>query len=316
MNYRSQNNILIQEYKSIFIILPKNACSSIKSHIIKLLGFEKGPNYPIDVHDPKIYPYPFVKKEELQNEYSDYLRFCISRNPWDRLVSCYKDKIRAADYQAEGYTNGVAIPLLNNSSRFFGGMSFKQFVEVVATIPDSEAEHHFTSQLYQITDSFGQLLVNYIGRLETLKNDLDSISCQSGIPISQFPHIRKTKASTYQEYYTDELIEKVRKRYSADINFFNYKFDQKTQGPSFGFVSDNLQSTLYECEGISDILREKNKALYLQLHRLSTQVTALKKELKREKIKLNGLHNSISWKITTPLRSATTAIQSIFTRKD
>ena len=81
LNYRQHKNILLEKYKVVFYSIPKNACSSMKSQIIETLGLKKGAQFPLDVHNPEVYPYPFVLSDQLNNQYSDYLRFCIARNP-------------------------------------------------------------------------------------------------------------------------------------------------------------------------------------------------------------------------------------------
>lgn len=259
MNYRRYSNILIEAHKSIFFILPKNACSSAKAQIIDVLALGKGPKYPIDVHDPNIYDYPFVKTEELNNEYQAYLRFCIVRNPWDRLVSCYKDKIREIDYVMDGYINGVSVIFQEYGSRFYGGMPFNEFVEVVCNIPDAESEHHFSSQLFQILDDEGNLLVNYIGKFESLAEDLMEINRISGFPNNKFPHFRKTKAKDYQEYYTPELIELVGQRFQEDIDFFKYEFAKSSPINKIGAVGQALKDKLNQAHWFEAIIFEKNK---------------------------------------------------------
>ena len=299
MNYRQHNNILVEKHKVIFFVIPKNACSSMKSQIVEVLGLEKGPNYPKDIHDPEVYPYPFAKTENLNNQYQDYFKFCIARNPWARLVSCFKDKIRPADFNSDKFKDGVAFPLIKNSPRFYGGMPFEEFVEVVCSIPDAIGEHHFTSQIYQITDAMGNLLVNYIGNLETLDSDLSEISKKTGFPTSHFPHFRKTKKNSYQEYYNDELVEKVRKRYAADISFFKYEFDQKENLVKIGFVNDELRESISNSSWIVSVLKDK---IHHENLLDKAKIEVLNEQLKVKDRKLRKMQNSLSWKITTPLR--------------
>lgn len=300
MNYRQYKNILVEKYKCIFFIIPKNGCSSMKANIIEVLEMEKGADYPKDVHDPKIYPYPFVKTEDLNGAYQHHLRFCISRNPWDRLVSCFEDKIRSLSYNEQGYRNGVALPLLQNCPLFYGGMSFKEFVKVVCNIQDVLGEHHFTSQLYQITDDAGNLLTNYIGKLETLSEDLKEISLKSGFPTSEIQHLRRTKEKKYHEFYSDELKEKVRKRFAADIEFFKYTFNQDSNFAKIGYIDHQLKNGLWNSKWKELISKEKKRLSSDSL--LQNQTEELKKELRDYENALMEIQNSISWRIAAPLR--------------
>ena len=189
----------------------------------------------------------------------------------------------------------MALPLIENSPLFYGGMSFEEFVAVVCDNPDSIAEHHFTSQLYQITDDTGNLLVNYIGKLETLNEDLDAISKKSSLQFNAFPHFHKTKRKNYQEYYTEELAEKVRKRYASDINFFKYCFGQDCNISKIGFVNAELKAYLSNSIWIIPILKEKVRSLQMA----NAQIDVLEKQ---KESYIESLKNSLSWKITAPIR--------------
>lgn len=237
MNYLNNKNIFLERYKCIYFVLPKNGCSSMQAHIVNALEMEKGQNFPKDIHNSEIYPYPYVKKSTINNDFKDYLRFCIVRNPWSRLVSCYKDKIRHVGYNEVGFVDGVALPLKNNSPLFYGGMPFEEFVDVVCSINDAEGEHHFTSQLFQLTDESGNLYVNFIAKLETLQEDLKVITKTTNFSFNHFPHFHKSKSKPYTKYYTYELKEKVRKRFKKDIKFFRYSFGQMSSA-RIGFLPD------------------------------------------------------------------------------
>lgn len=236
--YKAHRNILVEEYKAIYYFLPKCGCTSLKAHLASVLNMDNVENFPKDIHNSNIYPFPFVQNDKLDSSYQDYFKFTIVRNPWSRLVSCYKSKIRAADYSGPGVINGVAKPLLICSDKFFGGMSFEAFVDVVCSISDADADNHFRSQLYQLVGPDGNLMVDYIGKLEMLGMSLNEITQASGIPLDEVPHLHKISSKPYTAFYNHELKEKVRERFVDDITFFDYKFDADMQPKAIGMLSE------------------------------------------------------------------------------
>ena len=260
----SQRNILIEKYKSIYFFLPKSGSTSVKLNLANVLGMDKTEEFPKGIHNPNIFPFPFVIQKELNTNYQDFFKFTIVRNPWNRLVSCYKDKIHPVDVNNKRMVNGVARPLLNCSDKFYGGMSFAAFVDVVCSISDATANNHFRSQLYQVIDSNGKLMVNYIGKLETLKESLSEISQKTGIPFNQVPHFHKSSAKPYWEYYNSVLIERVKERYKEDLEFFKYEFNSTSKSSSLGMIKEEQINKLYGSTFMQDILNEKNAQLKIE----------------------------------------------------
>src|SRR5688572_31325643 len=76
--------------------------------------------------------------------------FSFVRDPWDRLVSCCRDKIRG---EVDGYTSFTMRPGVANClarfDAFFAGMSFDDFVRAVAAIPDQEADYERLAAAFQ-----------------------------------------------------------------------------------------------------------------------------------------------------------------------
>ncbi|NET30794.1 MAG: sulfotransferase family protein [Cyanothece sp. SIO1E1] len=217
--------ILLDKQKAIYLPIPKVACSSIKKAIADWQ------NIKVDiVSDAGI---PLI--HEAQFKYLDvakfsrrktYWKFCFVRNPWDRLVSCYKEKIKK-DPNFHGKTNsfidGVHKGLLRYGV-FEAGMSFDAFVDAVVAIPDHDSDSHLRSQVTFITDEGGDLLADFVGRFENLRADFAYVREKLKAEDLQLTHINQTKKSSYQEFYTDLTREKVFKRYENDIHTFGYKF--------------------------------------------------------------------------------------------
>lgn len=222
ISFLDQHIIALPEYKVLYFAIPKVANSSMKKVCADLLNIDVPSGAKISsVFNER--DFPFVRKNEIVN-YKDYFKFCFIRNPWDRLVSCYLNKIRSDNnLNSEVFVQGVHKGFLKYGV-FRAGISFAEFAKAITNIPDPIAERHFRSQYTFITDEEGKILVNFIGKFECLNEDFLRLCEQTGIPKQTVPHLLKTDRKSYQEYYTNEIKDIVWERYSKDIEMFGYEF--------------------------------------------------------------------------------------------
>lgn len=191
-------------YRAAYIPLPKVASSSVKL-VLCQHGFRP-------VYGPSL-------------DFSKFgIRFAIVRNPWERLLSCYFDKIK--NYGNQPQTNrkdGFYLPFKRYKD-IYHDMPFDKFVKAVATIPDYEADVHFQSQYIRLTDSEGQLIPNNILRFEQLSEGLQVVFKDLGLREVELPAKRKTKAVDYKQYYDEETMNLIRSRYREDLLHFGYQW--------------------------------------------------------------------------------------------
>jgi hypothetical protein len=217
-------NVLLQRYNAVYIEVPKVACTSLKVAFAQLLEVELDSSG--DPHRT-CFPAATVHAEANGPLFPDLFAFAFVRNPWDRLVSCYRDKIAG---EVNGFTNftirsGVA-DCLARFEVFTAGMSFEQFVMAVASIPDTEADAHFRSQHTFVTNAAGETAIDFVGRYETLLNDLETVRQLTGLPQIVLPRLQEaTKRVEYSDYYTTWTMDLIAERYRRDIELFGYAFE-------------------------------------------------------------------------------------------
>ena len=191
--------------KMIYFINPKCACTTIKA-------FLAATDLTLDVDPTKIgQDGAFGKVDRIEDvsPYPDYFKFTFVRNPWDRLVSCYLEKVI-------GQRRWIEI--------FGPTPSFADFVRVVHGIPDEEADIHYRSQYLNVTDGAGELVVDFVGRVENLQDDIRTVASVRDLEYS-LEHFRKSEGrKPYREYYDEETKNLVAERYVADIELFSYEF--------------------------------------------------------------------------------------------
>lgn len=308
LDYHRNDNIVAEEYKVIYYNTQKNANSTMKAQFVEVLGMPKTERFPKDVHYTYLYNFPSASQNEIITKYQDYLKFSIIRNPWERLVSCYKNKLEGNNKKRETH-------ILECHPDLHFGMSFEKFVAVVCAIPDSEADYHFCSQIFLMMYPDGTFPINYLCNIEKLGFHIEEIKSRTGIPFNPLAQLNSSGKSSYEKYYTSELIEKVNRRYQADIEFFKFEFGKKNETFSFGEVTAKWTASIRKHPFMLPVLQEKQHELFQIKHRkLNTLPANIKVIIENEKVlrwKLENIKNSISWQITSPLRK----IFDLFMRK-
>lgn len=216
--------VLLAPYAAVYVEVPKVACTSLKTAFAGVLGIdlqEAGGN-PHRVR----FPQPAGPPRPQGPFYPGLFAFAFVRNPWDRLVSCYRDKIAG---EVDGFTYFTVRPgvadCLARFDAFVPGMSFAAFVEAVARIPDADADAHFRSQYTFVTNGERELAVDFVGRYERLADDLAEVRGTTGLPDFQIPRLQAARSAVrYQDYYTPHTRELAADRFRTDIDMFGYRF--------------------------------------------------------------------------------------------
>jgi len=145
---------------------------------------------------------------EEKKEYKKYFKYAIVRNPYDRVVSCWKNK--TTKKHAEHYKNSVFTKAT--------GVTFKKFVHMLDEGYFNNDRHLLQQVNFIIND------IDYIGKMENLQKDFDNVCDRVGMNSFTLPHRNVTKHKQYREYYDKETRKIIQKIYSRDIEFFDYEF--------------------------------------------------------------------------------------------
>ena len=178
--------VLCKEKGFIYIPLSKVANTSILTEIATSTG---NPS----LHDMRgkmlvELGWDRISYEELYE--SDLFKFAFVRNPWDRIVSCYNDKI------FRWKSNCSESPHFKVPTEW----SFEQFVEWALSL-DRDDEYyndpHFVPQHIALYRN-GGIVVDFIGRFERLSQDWRSVSLRFGLGRLPFKNVRpRSHYSTY-----------------------------------------------------------------------------------------------------------------------
>lgn len=147
-----------------------------------------------------------------EKEFNEAFVFCVVRNPWDKVVSHYRYRVKT-----------------NQTNMADNHITFKEWVK--RTYGDNKDPFYydkprmFATQSDWLKDSNGIIRVNKILKFESLSDDFEIIAKSLGIQ-KKLPHLNATNKGSYTTYYDKETEEIVRKWFKEDIERFNYDFDK------------------------------------------------------------------------------------------
>ncbi|MCD6400709.1 MAG: sulfotransferase family 2 domain-containing protein [Anaerolineales bacterium] len=151
-------------------------------------------------------------------EFSSLYKFTFVRNPWDRAVSAYRFALKGSTDTA-----GMRRPEQYNVPAF---RSFEAFVyEWLADKELAKLDNVFQPQYLFVADDDGALMVDFLGKVESLDEDIIRLSAETGIKLD-IPDLNRISAKgSYVESYKDkQLINVVGDLYAEDVALFGYDF--------------------------------------------------------------------------------------------
>ena len=224
--------MISEKHKTIFIHIPKAGGQSIETMFLNDLDLdwngraslllrkkkssEKGPIRLAHLRARDYVDYGFIT-EALFNK---YYKFSFVRNPYNRVFSFYNFL---------GYSKMI---------------SFHTFVKKVLPLKIKNKDFFFRSQYDYLYNAQGELLANYVGKLENINIDIQAVLEFAQIEKAQLPHVNKSKGewkraislcikSPYlikhitfnnnKNSFTQDLKDEVYEIYQKDFQYFNYK---------------------------------------------------------------------------------------------
>ena len=212
--------IVSKRYKYIFFHLPKNAGVSVSRMLIaqenilktkRIISFvfrkffKTKDNFYFSLKNKRIKffsaHWECYKIQEIIDEkiFSEYLKFAVIRNPWDRMVSRYF-------YSKKIDSN-------------FKNFSFGEFVDF-----DLKNNMHVINQYKFCTDKKNNFCLDEVLKFENLNINFNKISSKIFNKKDMLMHLNKSEHRNYREYYDNKTKDKIYKYCKKDIEFFEYEF--------------------------------------------------------------------------------------------
>lgn len=155
-------------------------------------------------HYPAKYPWHITAanlKKKMNKNFDDYFKFGFSRDPWDWQVSLYTFMLNNPAHKQH-----KLIKKMN---------SFDEYI-------DWRVNNDFELQKKAFYDDDSQCLMDYIGKIEHIATDFESICQRIGVS-AQIPHVNKSrKDNNYLKYYSHQSIDYVYEAFRPDVEAFKY----------------------------------------------------------------------------------------------
>lgn len=133
-------------------------------------------------------------------QFREYFKFTIVRNPFDRLHSAWHWRTRVVQDLC--------------------GMPLREFIDTRP--PGYSFVERFAVDGMSIAESVG--LFDHIARFENLAEEYRVLFARLGLPPGPPPHTNRTAAGDYRDAYDPQTVELVRRKFGRDLELFGYDF--------------------------------------------------------------------------------------------
>ncbi|XP_071153186.1 carbohydrate sulfotransferase 11-like [Mytilus edulis] len=239
------------EYKFIFCMMPKLACTNWKRIFLALSDNFPNKDFVInkmgsgDVHDtwPKhgntLDKYSY---SDIQTKLQTYKKIVFVRDPFERLLSAFKDKMFRKDTPV--FKNIAEKIIRLKRSKEVNHSDAIKFVEFVKYLTDPDTFESSYEQHWAKYENLCQpCLMNYdfVGKFETMKNDISRTFKYLGIKIfneTVFPDrsvsYKNTESSKITQTFYNQLpktyLKKLWHLYKIDFHMFSYHMPDYLSG--------------------------------------------------------------------------------------
>jgi hypothetical protein len=205
----------VDTIKTIFIHCPKTGGCSVSAAIGGVHSREKNPN----VKDGHRTAHFYRNMPDL----SEHFVFSVARNPWDRLVSCWRyarERGGSKAYWLQSYEN------FTDFAKFTWEIDFEFGLGCEKSLPndDRSARQPYLRNIVDCISTRGGLAVDYVCNLHTMGEDWKTVSQIIGIK-RDLPWINVSSRGDHRSYYDDDTAEMVGKMYAKDISYFGFAFE-------------------------------------------------------------------------------------------
>ena len=194
----NQLKINVQDHRTIQHLEPKSPAHRTKCALtlFKSIEWKEGSKCLLKIAIPPI----------SRKNYYNYYKFSFVRNSWARVYSWYRNVLRDKNHQ-------TALKITSDLS----------LLEFIRNYHNSWA---MQSQLSWLTDSKGNIPLDFIGRFEKLHNDFSYVCKQLQIEDDTLPALLISGNPPYTDAYDEKTKDLVYKIYHNEIKKFKFEYGE------------------------------------------------------------------------------------------
>ena len=227
MSALNRHFILFRDIPLIYGIIPKAANSSIKSSLCDLLKRDA-------IGDVKTTADRFWRRhtygetklitaKQARRLRNTHYSFSFVRNPFDRIVAAYNNKILEID----------TVPEPMRKIGLYHHMPFDEFLQLICEANPEKLDNHVRPQS-EILLADGKLVPNFVGRIEHMHHHWRRLRLcmeKENLPTLgdlQQKNVRRTERNDIRYYFKSKtLINLAAERYSMDFKLFYSEYSRK-----------------------------------------------------------------------------------------
>jgi len=144
-------------------------------------------------------------------KYNDYFAFAFVRNPWDRLISCWHDKVLKYNHFRFSDSEWEKMKQLEN---------FITYIQKINLSKNVDGHIRLQSSLIDLNH------LEFLGRYESFHDDMLYIMKRLQLEIQDVPkrNTSERQDKDYPKFLTPETAEMTARLYEKDVRIFGYSF--------------------------------------------------------------------------------------------
>jgi len=200
----------------IFVHIPKNAGSSVA----KALNMETSWHHTAHSYRELLGCLAYARR----------FSFAFVRNPWDRFLSLYR-YARLDESRYHSAINPEEAPYGKHEDYdLLQGASLEECAHYLrkGCLQHDDFINHWRPQSDWLTDEDGRVIVDFVGRVESIDEDFRTLSRHLNLAVDGLPVTNTSSSSgTSEDYriaFTEEARKIVAQHYREDIKRWGYRF--------------------------------------------------------------------------------------------